>query len=72
MSTELTNEAKEAMRSYFVRLVAIPGSILSVALFAFGSAFGMFGMLLAIPLAATCKILISELLLPVFKDIADS
>ena len=43
-----------------------------VSLFAFGSAFGVFGMILAIPLAATSKILIHEFLLPVFKDIAGS
>lgn len=36
MTSALTSEAKEAMRSYFLRMVVLPGSVLSVVAFALG------------------------------------
>jgi hypothetical protein len=36
MSKELTLEAKEAMRTYFLKIIVLPGSVLSVVLFFFG------------------------------------
>jgi len=36
MSEELTNDAKEAMRKYFLRMVLLPGSVLSVVVFVLG------------------------------------
>jgi len=36
MTHELTNDAKEAIRGYFLKMLVVPGSILSVALFVLG------------------------------------
>ena len=36
MEPELTRESKEAIRAYFLQLIVIPGSIVSIALFFLG------------------------------------
>jgi predicted PurR-regulated permease PerM len=44
---------------------------LILSLFLFGHVLGLFGVLLAVPIACICKTLFTELLLPPIKDLAD-
>lgn len=45
--------------------------IIILSLLSFGNLLGLFGMLLAIPLASTAKILFEDYVRPMFEDVAD-
>jgi predicted PurR-regulated permease PerM len=45
--------------------------IIILALLSFGQLLGLFGMLLAVPLASTAKILFQDYVRPMFEDVAD-
>jgi predicted PurR-regulated permease PerM len=68
----ILSEVLEAVANPMVlgRGVGLHPLTVLVALFAFGELFGVFGVLLAIPLAATAKILGRELLLPELRALA--
>jgi predicted PurR-regulated permease PerM len=52
------------------REVGLHPLALILSLFAFGKLFGLFGVLLAVPIACVLKILLAELLLPVLRQLA--
>ncbi|RME76341.1 MAG: AI-2E family transporter, partial [Planctomycetota bacterium] len=68
----VTSEVLEGLANPFVlgRGVGLHPLTVLVALFAFGDLLGVFGVLLAIPLAATLKILVQELVLPELEALA--
>jgi predicted PurR-regulated permease PerM len=54
------------------REIALHAVTIVISLFLFGAMFGFVGLLLAVPIAATSKILARELLLPHFRRVAET